>query len=167
MFLSPFVQIRELQQFVECLQRNVEEQKSEVESWVIRAHRDRDEIVELKRRLVETERSKTLVEAKVKEEGERIKWMEGKLRELEQAMDECEQETQAKIGAEVRKRVEGRMADISREWVPRVELEKTRRMLDDAEGKLLASEEMKTSLQESFKVTRDIIGKPPFLVDVY
>lgn len=51
--------------FVECLQKNVEEKQNEVDSWTARAQREHNEMTELKRRLLETERSKSVVESKV------------------------------------------------------------------------------------------------------
>jgi len=92
--------MKELQQFVECLKLSIIEK----DGIIARAQKEHNEVLELKKALSETEKSKSIVEGKVKEEGRRIKWMEGKLRELEQAMEQCEQETQNKVLNEVQVR---------------------------------------------------------------
>lgn len=76
-----------------------------------------------------------------------MKWMEEKIREVEQATDQCGRETEAKILEEVRQRVDGQMKEAKKDWVPRVDLERARKNIEELEDRLRTdSETFKVSL---------------------
>lgn len=70
-----------------------------------------------------------------------MKWLEEKIREVEQATDQCGRETEAKIGEEVRRRFDMQMKETKREWVPRVDLERAHKNIEALEKRLSSNEE--------------------------
>jgi len=52
----------------------------------------------------------------------------------------------------VQVRLEAEKVQMKKEWVPRVELDATKKTLDELEGRLMSSEAQKLDVEESYKV---------------
>ncbi|KAK6616919.1 hypothetical protein RUM43_014889 [Polyplax serrata] len=156
---------RDFQSFIDLMRKEVEEKMKEAERRIKKSEKEKEEmekqIVKLKKRLLEAEKNKAEVEAKVKEGKETIQCMEEKLKELEVAMDQCNEGAQRKI-KDMQKKADARVMELEmkieeRELARKTELEKKwveaekiskeleiglRKQLEDAERRIRKAKEV-------------------------
>ncbi|EEB13596.1 conserved hypothetical protein [Pediculus humanus corporis] len=155
---------KDFQNFIDLMRKEVEEKMKEAERRIKKSEREKEEIekqvFKLKKKLMEAEKNKVEVEAKVDEGKQTIHCMEEKLKELEVAMDQCNEDAQKKI-KEIQKKADSKILELEmkmeeKEWTRKMELEKKiieaekigreietgfRRQLEDAEKKITRAKE--------------------------